>query len=114
LGKHRSNVWLINTGWTGGPYGKGKRIKLGYTRAMVNAALAGKLQNVGTQHDEVFGLAVPTEIPGVPTELLNPCGTWSDPAAYDAQAKRLAEMFRDNFAKFGTVDAAIRNAGPKV
>ena len=114
LGTHRSNVWLINTGWTGGPYGKGKRIKLGYTRATVNAALAGKLDKVTTQHDEIFGLAVPTEIPGMPAELLNPRATWDDPRAYDEQATKLAAMFRENFAKFGTVDAAIRNAGPKV
>ena len=113
LRKHDSNVWLINTGWTGGPYGKGKRIKLSYTRAIVNAALAGRLDHVSTQTDNIFGLAVPTEIPGVPSEVLNPRTTWLDPKAYDAQAKKLAEMFRENFAKFGTVDAAIRNAGPK-
>ena len=113
LRKHQSNVWLINTGWTGGPYGKGKRIKLSYTRAIVNAVLAGKLDHVSTQNENIFGLAVPAEIPGVPGEVLNPRATWSDPAAYDAQAKKLAEMFSENFAKFGTVDAAIRNAGPK-
>ena len=113
LRKHQSNVWLVNTGWTGGPYGKGKRIKLSYTRAIVNAVLAGKLDNVKTQKDIVFGLAVPSEIPGVPSEVLNPRATWSDPQAYDAQAHKLAGMFRENFAKFGTVDAAIRNAGPK-
>ena len=113
LRKHQSNVWLINTGWTGGPYGKGKRIKLSYTRAIVNAALAGKLDNVKTEHDDVFRLSVPMEIPGVPSEVLNPRATWSDAEAYDAQRKKLAEMFRENFAKFGTVDAAIRNAGPK-
>ena len=114
LRQHQSNVWLINTGWTGGPYGKGKRINLGYTRAIVNAALGGELDDVIMQRDPVFGLAVPVDVPGVPRGLLNPRGTWSDAAAYDAQAKRLAEMFRENFAKFGTVDAAIRNAGPKV
>ncbi|HET9635514.1 MAG TPA: phosphoenolpyruvate carboxykinase (ATP) [Gemmatimonadaceae bacterium] len=113
LKKHQSNVWLINTGWTGGPYGKGKRIKLSYTRAIANAVLAGKLDNVKTQQDGVFGLAVPTEIPGVPQEVLNPRATWADGNAYDEQAQKLATMFRENFAKFGTVDAAIRNAGPK-
>ena len=113
LRKHQSNVWLINTGWTGGPYGKGKRIRLSYTRAIVNAALAGKLDKVKTQKDGVFGLAVPTEIQGVPAEVLNPRATWDDAGAYDEQAQKLAAMFRDNFAKFGTVDAAIRNAGPK-
>ena len=113
LKEHQSNVWLINTGWTGGPYGKGKRIKLSYTRTIANAALAGKLDKAKTRKDEVFGLAVPTEIPGVPADVLNPRETWTDAKAYDEQAKKLATMFRENFAKFGTVDAAIRNAGPK-
>ena len=114
LKEHQSNTWLINTGWTGGPYGKGKRIKLSYTRTIAKAALAGELDKVKTQKDPVFGLAVPTEIPGVPPEVLNPRTTWADPNAYDQQAKKLATMFRENFAKFGTIDAAIRNAGPKV
>jgi len=114
LKEHQSNTWLINTGWTGGPYGKGKRIKLSYTRTIAKAALAGELDKVKTQKDPVFGLAVPTEIPGVPPEVLNPRTTWADPNAYDEQAKKLATMFRENFAKFGTIDAAIRNAGPQV
>jgi phosphoenolpyruvate carboxykinase (ATP) len=114
LKQHQSNTWLINTGWTGGPYGKGKRIKLSYTRTIAKAALAGDLDQVKTQQDSVFGLAVPVEIPGVPADVLNPRTTWADPKAYDEQAKKLATMFRDNFAKFGTIDAAIRNAGPKV
>ena len=114
LKEHQSNTWLINTGWTGGPYGKGKRIKLSYTRTIAKAALAGELDKVKTQKDPVFGLAIPSEIPGVPSEVLNPRTTWADPNDYDEQAKKLATMFRDNFAKFGTIDAAIRNAGPKV
>ncbi|MFL5594402.1 MAG: phosphoenolpyruvate carboxykinase (ATP) [Gemmatimonadaceae bacterium] len=113
LRQHQSNVWLINTGWIGGPYGTGKRIKLEYTRAIVNAALAGRLDKVKTQTDSMFGLAVPIEIDGVPSSVLNARGTWSDPAAYDLQAKRLAGMFRENFEKFGTVEAATKNAGPK-
>jgi phosphoenolpyruvate carboxykinase (ATP) len=113
LRKHKSNVWLINTGWSGGPYGTGKRIKLEYTRAIVHAALAGELDKAKTETDSIFGLAVPTEIKGVPAKVLNPRTTWSDPRAYDAQAKRLAGMFRENFAKFGTVEAATKNAGPK-
>ncbi|MFL5487879.1 MAG: phosphoenolpyruvate carboxykinase (ATP) [Gemmatimonadaceae bacterium] len=113
LRQHQSNVWLINTGWSGGPYGTGKRIKLEYTRAIVNAALAGRLDKVKTQTDSMFGLAVPIEIDGVPSSVLNARGTWSDPAAYDLQAKRLAGMFRENFEKFGTVEAATKNAGPK-
>ena len=98
LRKHESNVWLVNTGWTGGPYGNGKRIRLSYTRAIVNAVLAGRLDTVTTLKDGVFGLAVPTEVPGVPAEVLSPRGTWSDSEAYDAQAQKLAGMFRQNFA----------------
>jgi len=113
LRKHKSNVWLINTGWSGGPYGVGKRIKLAYTRAIAHAALHGELDKVKLHTDPVFGLSVPDEIAGVPSSVLKPRDTWSDPAAYDAQAKKLAGMFRDNFEKFGDVDTAIKNAGPK-
>ncbi len=113
LRKHESNVWLVNTGWSGGPYGTGKRINLEYTRAIVNAALAGDLDKVKTRTDPIFGLAVPTEIAGVPARVLKPRETWADPAAYDAQAMKLAGMFRDNFEKFGSVEAATKNAGPK-
>jgi phosphoenolpyruvate carboxykinase (ATP) len=113
LREHNSKVWLINTGWSGGPYGTGKRIKLEYTRAIVHAALAGELDTVETKMDPIFGLAVPAEIKGVPARVLSPRWTWSDPAAYDAQAKKLAGMFRENFEKFGNVDAVTKNAGPK-
>ena len=113
LREHRSNVWLINTGWSGGPYGTGKRIKLAYTRAIVNAALAGEIDDVARQVDPFFGLATPVEVKGVPTGVLNPRRTWPDANAYDAQAKKLAGMFRENFEKFGNVDPAIKNAGPK-
>src|SRR5437773_2417476 len=113
LRQHKSNVWLINTGWSGGPYGTGKRINLKYTRMIVNAVLAGELDKVKTQTDPVFGLAVPTEIKGVPAKVLNPRAIWPDPASYDGQAKKLAAMLRENFAKFGSVEAAIKNAGPK-
>jgi phosphoenolpyruvate carboxykinase (ATP) len=113
LRKHGSSVWLINTGWTGGAYGAGKRMKLSHTRGMVNAALHGELTSVPTETDSVFGLAIPTEIKGVPPEVLQPRRTWKDPAAYDAQAKKLAEMFRKNFEKFGDVDPAIKDAGPQ-
>ncbi|HEY1953032.1 MAG TPA: phosphoenolpyruvate carboxykinase (ATP) [Gemmatimonadaceae bacterium] len=113
LRKHKAKVWLINTGWSGGPYGVGSRIKLDYTRAIVNAALTGELDDVKTQTDPVFGLAVPTEVVGVPSKVLNPRQTWTDPAAYDAQAKKLARMFRENFEKFEKFDSAIKNAGPK-
>jgi phosphoenolpyruvate carboxykinase (ATP) len=114
LREHGSRVWLVNTGWSGGPYGVGKRMKLSFTRAMVRAALGGQLDQVPTYTDETFGLAVPMHVPGVPDDVLRPRQTWSDGAAYDAQAKKLAEMFRTNFEKFGTnVDAAIKGAGPK-
>jgi phosphoenolpyruvate carboxykinase (ATP) len=113
LNQHKSNVWLINTGWSGGPYGTGERINLEYTRAIVNAALAGELDKVKTETDPIFGLAVPTEIKGVPAKVLSPRSTWSNPAAYDVQAKKLAGMFRENFEQFGNVDAATKNAGPK-
>jgi len=113
LNEHASKVWLINTGWSGGAYGTGKRIKLSYTRAIARAALAGELDNVKTETDPVFGLAVPIEIKGVPSKVLNPRSTWPDPAAYDGQARKLAAMFRENFETFGSVDSAIKNAGPK-
>ncbi|MBA3656383.1 MAG: phosphoenolpyruvate carboxykinase (ATP), partial [Gemmatimonadaceae bacterium] len=113
LREHGSNVWLVNTGWSGGAYGVGKRMKLSYTRAMVAAALSGKLDNAPTTVDPVFGLSIPNEVPDVPTEVLSTRKTWSDGAAYDAQAKKLADMFRKNFEKFGDVAPAIKSAGPK-
>jgi phosphoenolpyruvate carboxykinase (ATP) len=113
IDEHGSDVWLVNTGWSGGPYGVGSRMKLPYTRAMVRAVLSGELRSAKTEVDPIFGLAIPTEAPGVPAEVLNPRKTWSDPAKYDEQARKLAEMFRKNFEKFGNVDPAIKTAGPK-
>jgi phosphoenolpyruvate carboxykinase (ATP) len=113
LNEHKSNVWLVNTGWSGGAYGVGKRMKLPYTRAMIHGALTGKLDFADFRADPVFGLSVPTAVPGVPSEVLSPRATWSDGDAYDAQAKKLADMFRKNFEKFGNASEAIRNAGPK-
>ena len=114
LRTHDSAVWLVNTGWTGGPAGVGSRMKLGYTRAMVQALLRGDLNTVPTETDPVFGLHVPTAIPGVPSEVLRPRETWKDKAAYDAQARKLAGMFNENFQQFaGKVEEAVRNAGPK-
>ena len=113
LNEHNANVWLVNTGWSGGAYGTGKRMKLAHTRAMVRAALAGELDRVKTETDPVFGLAIPSEIKGVPSKVLNARATWPDAAAYDAQARKLAKMFRENFEKFGSVDSATKNAGPK-
>jgi phosphoenolpyruvate carboxykinase (ATP) len=113
LAKHDARVWLVNTGWTGGPFGVGQRMKLGHTRAMVRAALSGELADVPTIMDPIFGLAVPKVIRDVPAALLSPRGTWADPAAYDAQAHTLATMFAQNFAQFADgVDERVRRAGP--
>src|SRR5205814_189829 len=103
--KHRAAVWLVNTGWTGGGYGVGRRMPLAVTRALLRAALAGTLQGVPTQPDPVFGVAVPASCPGVPAELLRPRETWPDKAAYDAKAKHLAGLFRENFKKFEAAEA---------
>ena len=113
LAKHRARVWLVNTGWTGGPFGVGTRMKLGYTRAMVTAALAGGLDGASYRKDPTFGFEVPTAVPGVPPEVLDPRATWKDRAGYDAQAAKLAGMFRDNFKTFASgVADAVTKAGP--
>lgn len=115
LDEHRPNVWLINTGWTGGPYGTGSRIRIPHTRAMLNAALSGRLDSVAYGPDPVFGFDVPGTVPGVPDGLLHPRGTWADPDAYDAQAARLARMFRENAEQFSAdMGATVREAGPRV
>jgi len=98
--EHNVNVWLVNTGWTGGPYGVGNRMKLKYTRAMINAALDGKLDNVTFETHPIFKLAMPTVCENVPTEVLNPRNTWSDKNAYDVKAKHLAKSFHENFKTF--------------
>ncbi|MBI4892717.1 MAG: phosphoenolpyruvate carboxykinase (ATP) [Acidobacteria bacterium] len=111
--KHKARVWLVNTGWVGGPAGVGNRMKLAYTRAMVNAAVEGELGDVPVQMDPVFRVNVPTFCPGVPNEFLNARGLWSDTAAYDRAAADLAARFRQNFEKkFGAVGADIAAAGP--
>ncbi|WP_010583248.1 phosphoenolpyruvate carboxykinase (ATP) [Schlesneria paludicola] len=97
---HGSNVWLVNTGWSGGPYGVGSRMKLSYTRAIVDAIHAGVLKDAPTQVDPIFGLHVVTQCPNVPEEILNPRTNWPDPAAYDASATRLADLFDENYAQF--------------
>ncbi len=113
--RHGAKVWLINTGWTGGPYGVGSRISIPHTRAMVNAALDGKLDDVPTWQEPHFGFSVPESCPDVPDTLLNPRSSWSDGAAYDAQAAKLAGMFNDNFKAYADeVSAAVCDAGPKV
>jgi phosphoenolpyruvate carboxykinase (ATP) len=108
-------VWLVNTGWTGGPYGTGHRMNINHTRQMVRAALDGLLDGVPTRLDPVFRVEVPRVVPDVPAEVLDPRGTWGDPAAYDRQASELARMFAANFAAYADgVSEAIRDAGPRV
>jgi phosphoenolpyruvate carboxykinase (ATP) len=112
--QHGARVWLVNTGWTGGPYGVGRRMSIAHTRAMVAAALNGHLAKVATRTDPIFGCQVPVECPGVPAEVLDPRTTWHDDAAYDAQARKLASMFEKNFEQFAEqVSAAVRAAGPR-
>jgi phosphoenolpyruvate carboxykinase (ATP) len=114
LEQHEAQCWLVNTGWTGGPYGVGNRMKLGYTRAMVHAALRGKLDDVPTEEDPVFGLHVPKHVRGVPDEVLQPRSTWTSAEDYDRQAQKLAAMFRENFRKYEDgVSDAVRAAGPR-
>jgi phosphoenolpyruvate carboxykinase (ATP) len=112
IAAHNVQVYLINTGWSGGPYGVGERIKLSYTRAMVSAALKGVLENVNYQVDPVFRISVPDTVPGVPETILQPRNTWADPAAYEAAAQTLAARFCENFVKFTDIAANIREAGP--
>ncbi len=115
LQKHGSDVWLVNTGWSGGPYGVGKRMSLDITRAIVTAVLQGDLKDVETVEDPIFGLQVPVAVPGVPSEVLNPRSTWSDQAAYDAKALDLATKFKENFRKYADQAAPeVLAAGPKV
>jgi phosphoenolpyruvate carboxykinase (ATP) len=114
MARHGVQCYLVNTGWSGGPYGVGARMPIALTRELVRAALDGRLDAVPTRQEPFFGLHVPTTCPGVPSEQLDPRATWSDPAAYDAQAARLAGMFVQNFAQFGEVSDRIRQAGPRV
>ncbi len=114
--KHDARAWLVNTGWSGGAYGEGSRMSLRYTRAIIDAIHSGKLSEVGTEVDPNFGLTIPTECPGVPSEILKPKNTWKDKAAFDATAAKLAKLFDDNLATFadeGTVSPALREAGLK-
>ncbi|MFA5134195.1 MAG: phosphoenolpyruvate carboxykinase (ATP) [Patescibacteria group bacterium] len=111
--KYGTDVFLINTGWSGGPYGVGQRIKIQLTRAMVTAALDGKLKKVKYLEHPIFNLMMPATCPGVPSDMLNPVSTWADTAAYEAQARKLAGLFKENFRKFKGVPAAVRKAGPR-
>jgi len=115
MDENNVNVWLVNTGWSGGPYGVGSRMKLRYTRAMITAALNGELDDVECTTHPVFGIEMPNSCPNVPTELLHPRNTWEDPSAYDAKANHLANLFIDNFKKFEEgASSEIRSAAPKV
>jgi phosphoenolpyruvate carboxykinase (ATP) len=106
-------VWLVNTGWTGGPFGVGHRMDISHTRNMVRAALGGELRDVPTTVDPIFRVAVPTAVPGVPGEVLVPRNTWADKAAYDTAARRIARMFHENFEAYAAgVSRAVREAGP--
>ena len=112
--RHQPSVWLVNTGWTGGPYGTGSRIKIAYTRAMVNAALDGTLGQGEFREDPVFGLQVPVSVPDVPSEVLDPRSTWDDKDAYDRQAAHLAQLFKENFQLYAEhVSDEVRAAGPR-
>lgn len=112
IDQFNTNVFLVNTGWTGGPYGVGSRMKLSYTRAMIYAALTGELNTAETAHDEIFGLNMPIHVPGVPDEVLIPKNTWTNKAAYDREAKALAMKFHENFKKFTHAAEEIAQASP--
>ncbi len=112
--EHNSSAWLVNTGWSGGSYGTGSRMKLKFTRAIIDSIHDGSLNNAPTYKDEIFGFEVPTECAGVPSEIMQPKNTWADKAAFDATAKKLAKLFTDNFEQFKSGSSeAIYNAGPK-
>jgi phosphoenolpyruvate carboxykinase (ATP) len=112
--QHKADCWLVNTGWSGGPYGEGSRMKIGYTRAMIRAILNGSLAQVETRPDSVFGVGVPVSCPGVPEEVLQPRNTWKDKDAYDQKARDLSQRFNDNFKKYEEgVTEAVRAAAPK-
>ncbi|TFH03347.1 MAG: phosphoenolpyruvate carboxykinase (ATP), partial [Nitrosopumilus sp.] len=110
---HDTVVYLVNTGWSGGPYGVGKRIKIRYSRAMITSALSGALDTVKYRHDDLFNLDIPTEVEDVPSEILDPRNTWADRDSYESSAKKLAQMFVENFKKFDNVSPEIIKAGPK-
>jgi phosphoenolpyruvate carboxykinase (ATP) len=114
IARHQSRVWLINTGWTGGAYGVGTRMKIAHTRAMIRAALSGALDGVNYERDKIFNLDIPTSCPEVPADVLQPRKTWANGADYDVQAAKLARMFVENFKNFEEgVSAEVHAAGPK-
>src|SRR5215212_2275110 len=112
--EHKADCWLVNTGWSGGPYGEGQRMKIKFTRAMIRAILNGSLAQVETRPDPVFGVHVPVSCPDVPSEVLSPRGTWKEPEAYDQKAQDLARRFNENFTKYEAgVSEEVRAAAPK-
>jgi phosphoenolpyruvate carboxykinase (ATP) len=112
--QHNAACWLVNTGWSGGPYGVGKRMKISYTRAMIRAILSGALAHVETRPDPIFGVHVPVSCPEVPAEVLQPRNTWTDKDAYDQKARELARRFNENFKKYESgVSEAVRAVAPK-
>jgi phosphoenolpyruvate carboxykinase (ATP) len=113
LERHRPRVWLVNTGWTGGPFGEGHRMPIEATRALLHAALEGRLEEVEFRRDPVFGFEAPVSVPGVDDELLDPRLTWRDPEAYDRRAAELAQMFRANFERFAAAAPELVAAGPR-
>jgi phosphoenolpyruvate carboxykinase (ATP) len=114
IDQYHTKVFLVNTGWSGGPYGVGRRINLTYTRAMVRAALTGSLYMIDFVNDGIFNLEIPVTCPGVPTEILDPKSTWPDREKYESSARRLARLFVKNFEKFGKMPKEIQKAGPAI
>jgi phosphoenolpyruvate carboxykinase (ATP) len=112
IGRHKSSCWLVNTGWTGGSYGVGERINLSYTRAMVNAAVEGKLEGVPAKPHPVFHVSVPENVPGVPPEVLDPRRMWQDKDAYDRAALELSNRFHENFKRFSGSMGGVVSAAP--
>jgi phosphoenolpyruvate carboxykinase (ATP) len=112
--KHKTRVWLVNTGWAGGAYGTGKRISLKNTRAIIDAIHSGALANAKTERDPVFGFDIVAECPGVPSEILRPRESWTDKSAYDTAAKKLAALFNKNFESYAAgASAEVKAAAPK-
>jgi phosphoenolpyruvate carboxykinase (ATP) len=115
IAKHKVDVWLVNTGWSGGPYGEGKRMELALTRAMVSAVLSGLLKDTKTEIDPIFGVGIPLNCPGVPDGVLNPRKTWKNPDAYDKKASQLAKMFNENFKEYEKeASNEVKAANPRI
>jgi len=114
LGESLAECWLLNTGWTGGPYGVGERISIKDTRTLLTSALTGELVNTPMRVDPIFGFEIPTAVEGINSSLLEPRTTWEDGEAYDAQAAKLVKLFEENFVKFGSSADELANAGPKL